>query len=100
MLDDANLKQIVLDELEWDNKVEYAHIGVSTTCGAISRNEHVSNYASNFAVAETSSVGVSISDETMICRREFKALFEIDLIEKAACTAPSIKHGEDRFEIV
>ena len=80
MLDDAYLKQLALDKLEWDNKVDDAPIGVSTTYCGISRNGHISSHVSKFAVAKTSSVDVSIDGEASASRKQFNALLEKDRI--------------------
>lgn len=80
MLDNAHLKQLVLDKLEWDNQIDCAHIGVSTTCCGISQNGHVSSHVSKFAVAKTSSVDVSIDGEASASRKQFNALLEKDRI--------------------
>ena len=52
MIDDAELKQLVLDELQWDPKVDHAHIGVAATEGAVSLSGHVFSYASKYAAVE------------------------------------------------
>ena len=66
MIDDSQLKQLVLDELQWDPKVDHAHIGVTANERAISLTGHVSSYASKFAATDATKRvrGVrAISDE-------------------------------------
>ena len=52
MISDANLKQLVLDELQWDPKVDHAHIGVTSSDGSVTVSGHVSSYASKFAATD------------------------------------------------
>ncbi|MEL6934666.1 MAG: BON domain-containing protein [Pseudomonadota bacterium] len=52
MLSDAQLKQLVLDELQWDPKVNHAHIGVATDDGSVTLMGHVSSYADKFAALD------------------------------------------------
>ncbi len=52
MINDANLKQLVLDELKWDPKVDHSHIGVTAQEGAVTLTGHVSSYASKFAATD------------------------------------------------
>lgn len=52
MNEDEILKQLVLDELHWDPKVDQSNIGVTTTNGAVTLSGHVSSYASQFAATD------------------------------------------------
>ena len=52
MINDSQLKQLVLDELQWDPKVDHAHIGVTANDGAVGLTGHVSSYASKFATTD------------------------------------------------
>lgn len=44
MSDDKNLKQAVLDELEWEPSVNAAHIGVTAKDGVVTLTGHVETY--------------------------------------------------------
>lgn len=52
MIRDANIKRLVLDELQWDPKVDHAHIGVTASDGSVTLSGHVSSYASRFAATD------------------------------------------------
>lgn len=52
MINDASLKQLVLDELTWDPKVDEAHIGVTTSDGSVTLTGHVASYASKWAALD------------------------------------------------
>jgi osmotically-inducible protein OsmY len=52
MIDDATLQQNVLDELDWEPKVDAAHIGVTASEGAVTLSGHVSSYPEKFAAIE------------------------------------------------
>ena len=52
MINDSQLKQLVLDELQWDPKVDHPHIGVTANDGAVTLTGHVSSYASKFATTD------------------------------------------------
>ncbi|MGI9354392.1 MAG: BON domain-containing protein [Rhizobiaceae bacterium] len=52
MITDAKLKDLVLDELKWDPKVDEAHIGVTATDGSITLLGHVSSYASKYSAMD------------------------------------------------
>jgi len=52
MTSDFTLKQRVLDELDWDPRVDEAHIGVTATDGAITLTGHVLNYPQKYAAIE------------------------------------------------
>ncbi len=49
MSDDLKLQQRVIDELEFDPRVNAAHIGVSVRQGVVSLNGHVENYVEKYA---------------------------------------------------
>jgi osmotically-inducible protein OsmY len=46
---DKSLQEAVMKELEWDPKVDAAHIGVSVKDGAVTLSGHVSSYSEKFA---------------------------------------------------
>ncbi len=48
MITDAKLKDLVLDELKWDPKVDEAHVGVTASDGSVTLSGHVSSYASKY----------------------------------------------------
>lgn len=52
MITDAKLKDLVLDELKWDPKVDEAHIGVTASDGSITLSGHVSSYASKYSAMD------------------------------------------------
>lgn len=52
MSDDGKLKDLVLDELRWDTRVDEAHIGVAAEDGAITLNGHVSTYPEKYATTK------------------------------------------------
>ncbi|MEX3012075.1 BON domain-containing protein [Hoeflea sp. TYP-13] len=52
MLSDAQLKKIVIEELQWDPKVDHAHIGVTAYDGSITLSGHVQSYASKWAATD------------------------------------------------
>lgn len=52
MISDANLKDLVLDELKWDPKVDEAHIGVTASDGSVTLSGHVSSYASKYSAID------------------------------------------------
>ena len=52
MITDSELKRLVLDELQWDPKVDHSHIGVTANDGAVGLTGHVSSYASRFATTD------------------------------------------------
>ena len=52
MNEDEILKQLILDELRWDPKVDQSNIGVTTSNGAVTLSGHVSSYASQFAATD------------------------------------------------
>ncbi|MCY6379669.1 BON domain-containing protein [Hoeflea prorocentri] len=52
MIDDATLKQNVLDELQWDVKVNHAHIGVVTSDGSVTLSGHVESYPEKTAAVD------------------------------------------------
>jgi len=49
MLDDKQLKQAVLDELNWDPRVNSAHIGVAVKDGVVTVSGHVERYGDKSA---------------------------------------------------
>ena len=49
MSDDKNLKQAVLDELEWEPSVNAAHIGVAAKNGVVTLMGHVESYSEKSA---------------------------------------------------
>ena len=51
------------------------------------------------AEVEASSVDVAVRGDTVVLRGAVKALYERDLIEKAAWAAPGVKHVEDHIQI-
>jgi osmotically-inducible protein OsmY len=46
---DSNLRQAVLDELEWEPSVNAAHIGVTANNGVVTLTGHVASYAEKWA---------------------------------------------------
>jgi osmotically-inducible protein OsmY len=44
MSDDNELKQAVLDELEWEPGVTAAHIGITSSAGVVTLMGHVESY--------------------------------------------------------
>lgn len=52
MSNDAELKRLVLEELQWDPKVDQAHIGVTAQDGSVTLSGHVSSYASKYAATD------------------------------------------------
>lgn len=52
MIADSTLKQLVLDELRWDTKVNDAHIGVTASDGSVALSGHVTSFPEKFAAAE------------------------------------------------
>jgi len=52
MINDASLKQLVVDELKWDPKVDETHIGVTTSDGSVTLMGHVTSYASKWAALD------------------------------------------------
>ncbi len=49
MISDADLKMNILEELDWDTKLEAAHIGVVTRDGAVTLSGHVSSFPEKYA---------------------------------------------------
>jgi len=49
MSDDKQLKQAVLDELEWEPSVNAAHIGVTAKAGVVTLMGHVESYSERYA---------------------------------------------------
>jgi osmotically-inducible protein OsmY len=48
-MEDKRLQEAVMRELEWDPKVDAAHIGVSAKDGAVTLSGHVSSYSEKMA---------------------------------------------------
>jgi osmotically-inducible protein OsmY len=83
---DIELRQNVLDELEWDPSFDAAHIGVTADEGVVTLTGHVSSYAEKLAaIASTRRVkGVlGVADEIEVRRPEDKKT-EDDQIAKRA----------------
>ncbi len=57
MSNDTQLKQAVLDELNWEPSINAAHIGVTAKGGVITLMGHVESYGEKFA-AETATARV------------------------------------------
>ena len=49
MSKDSELKQAVLDELNWEPSVDAAHIGVTANAGVVTLTGHVDNYTHKYA---------------------------------------------------
>ncbi|MCP4319801.1 MAG: BON domain-containing protein [Hyphomicrobiales bacterium] len=52
MISDSTLKQLVLDELRWDTKVDEAHIGVTASDGSVTLSGHVTNFPEKYSAAQ------------------------------------------------
>lgn len=48
-MNDSELRQLVIDELEYDPSIEAAHIGVAASKGVITLTGHVADYAQKYA---------------------------------------------------
>ncbi|MGB7299397.1 MAG: BON domain-containing protein [Burkholderiaceae bacterium] len=73
MISDSQLKQRVLDELSWDTRVDEAHIGVTTSDGAVTLTGRVNNYPEKYAAVDAAKHvhGVSVvADEIDVCLSE------------------------------
>jgi osmotically-inducible protein OsmY len=46
------LRQDILDELEFEPSIDAAHIGVAVECGVVTLTGHVSNYGEKLAVVQ------------------------------------------------
>jgi osmotically-inducible protein OsmY len=89
-MSDKSLQEAVMKELEWDPKVDPAHIGVSVKDGAVTLSGHVSSFAEKMAalraaervygvkaVADELEIrlpGSSVRDDTDIAEHIAKAL--------------------------
>jgi osmotically-inducible protein OsmY len=51
-MSDKTLHQMILDELEWDPRINPAHVGVAVDDGVVTLSGHVSSYAEKAAVEE------------------------------------------------
>jgi osmotically-inducible protein OsmY len=51
-MDDKTLRQLVVDELDFEPKIDAAHIGVAVDHGVVTLTGHVSNYAEKIAAEE------------------------------------------------
>jgi len=51
-MDDLELKQLILDELEFEPSVDPAHIGVAADKGVVTLSGHVKSYAEKLAVQD------------------------------------------------
>jgi osmotically-inducible protein OsmY len=68
-MDDKSLQAAVLRELEWDPKIDAAHIGVSAKNGAITLTGHVSSYSEKLAAVRAAErvYGVkAVADEIQV----------------------------------
>lgn len=73
MISDAQLKQRVLDEISWDTRVDEAHIGVTTSDGAVTLTGRVNNYPEKYAAVDAAKRvhGVkAVADEVDVCLSE------------------------------
>lgn len=52
MINDADIKRLVLEQFQWDPKVDHTHIGVTASDGSVTLSGHVSSYASKFAATD------------------------------------------------
>jgi osmotically-inducible protein OsmY len=52
MKTDSKLQKDVMDELEWEPKVDHAHIGVAAQDGVVTLSGHVRTYAAKLAAEE------------------------------------------------
>ncbi|MFN7605065.1 MAG: BON domain-containing protein, partial [Hyphomonadaceae bacterium] len=52
MKSDSKLQKDVMDELDWEPKVDHAHIGVSAQDGVVTLSGHVNTYSAKLAAEE------------------------------------------------
>jgi osmotically-inducible protein OsmY len=87
MSNDSQLKNLVLDELLWDTRLDEAHIGVVAEDGAITLTGHVKNYSEKHAakVAVGRVRGVkSIADDLKVDFRNAKRKDDSEIAKRIA----------------
>jgi osmotically-inducible protein OsmY len=86
MTDDKQLKQAVLDELNWEPAVDAAHIGVTARNGVVTLTGHVGKYAEKSAAeaAVKRVKGVSALAEELEVRLSLEARRDDEAIASAA----------------
>lgn len=86
-MDDKALQDAVMRELEWDPKVDAAHIGVSVDLGAVTLTGHVSSYAEKLAAvraAERVHGVTAVADELKVELPGSSVRDDTDIAEEVA----------------
>jgi len=52
MMDDKTLRQIIIDELDFEPSIDAAHIGIAVESGVVTLTGHVTSYAEKIAVED------------------------------------------------
>jgi osmotically-inducible protein OsmY len=84
---DKSLQEAVMKELEWDPKVDAAHIGVSAKDGAVTLSGHVPSYSEKFAAVRAAErvFGVkAVADEIEVRLPGSSVRDDSDLAEQIA----------------
>ena len=87
MKNDAELRQAVLDELEWQPTIKSTQIGVGVDNGVVALNGVVESYAEKVAVLDTTSrvFGVrAVADEIKVRLPDYNERTDADIARSAA----------------
>jgi osmotically-inducible protein OsmY len=87
MKNDAELRQAVLDKLEWEPSIKSTKIGVGVDDGVVTLNTEVESYAEKVAVLDTASrvFGVrAVADEIKVRLRDYNERSDADIARSAA----------------
>lgn len=86
-MDDANLQQAVQEELQWEPRVEAAHLGVAASGGAVTLTGDVASYSQKIAAVEAAErvYGVtSVADQITVKIPDETARDDTQIAEAAA----------------
>lgn len=108
-MDDKVIQEAVMRELDWDPKVDAAHIGVSVKNGAVTLTGHVSSYSEKLAAVKAAErvYGVkAVADEIKVRLPTSDVRDDTDIAEEIArelqwnTLVPDTVHPEVRNGIV
>jgi osmotically-inducible protein OsmY len=108
-MDDKVIQEAVMRELDWDPKVDAAHIGVSVKNGAVTLTGHVSSYSEKLAAVKAAErvYGVkAVADEIKVRLPTSDVRDDTDIAEEIArelqwnTLVPDTVHAEVRNGIV
>ncbi|MGZ4410222.1 MAG: BON domain-containing protein [Gaiellaceae bacterium] len=86
-MDDQTLQRRVMEELEWDPKIDAAHIGVAAKDGAVTLTGHVASYSEKYAAVRAAErvYGVkAVADEIQVRLPASSVRDDTDLAEAVA----------------